>query len=215
MTEELSHPLSSISTDLLAILVFLKQGSKTLTETICQGGEIWRRKWCLFSSLARIHIWGWEAMPSLQLFRSCFSIHFYRFFTLLIKYRLLSILRGKRMKFTVMHMIHRSPTHADSEKCPELQWNSSMFFFFFFSCNTVDIPKILVTYNLSLRLSIHWPHFWDSWAAHSTASLPPCCRKISMSSPFDRVEVTDFLVGCTMISLETRTARTAKLVLKS
>lgn len=36
---ELPHALSSTSPDLLAILVFLKQRSKTLTERICQGGE--------------------------------------------------------------------------------------------------------------------------------------------------------------------------------
>lgn len=148
-------------------------------------------------------------------------------FSKLFQYTLLQIFYSAHKIQTTLHFerkedeVHcnaHDPQEPYSCGLWEVPWTSVKFlnvFFFFFSCNTVDIPKILVTYNLSLRLSIHWPHFWDSWAAHSTASLPPCCRKISMSSPFDRVEVTDFLVGCTMISLETRTARTAKLVLKS
>lgn len=64
-----------------------------------------------------------------------------------------------------------------------LSKNSSRWSFFF-PHNTMNIPKILVTYNLCLRLSIHWPQFWDSGAAHSTASFPPWCRKISMCCPF-------------------------------
>lgn len=138
----------------------------------------WRSNWYTFEAE--------KQFPCYRFFKVV-SVHFYRFCSLFMKYRPLPILREKKMKFTATHTIYRSilnPTHGDSEKYPELQWNSSRFFLF--SHNTMNIPKILVTYKLSLRLSNHWPQFWDSWAAHSTASLSPCCRKISMCSPFSK-----------------------------
>lgn len=49
-----------------------------------------------------------------------------------------------------------------------------------FSYNTMNILKIFASYNFSLKNSIFWHQFWDSWVAHTIANLPPQCRKSSV-----------------------------------
>lgn len=147
---------------------------------------------------------------------AAFSKIFHRFCTLLIKYRPFSILRGKRMKFTAMHMSHRSilnTAHLDSARSPEHQWKFLKIAFFFFSQWKEYIKDPC---NLQLKFETQ----------HSLASV---LRLLSSTTPLLAFHLGVEKLACALLlvdlrlqiswwdalCLETKTTRTTKLALKS
>lgn len=155
----------------------------------------------------------WEAMPLLRLFQGCSSTHFCRFWTPDSYYADLSPFGekedevhcsvydpSKHIKLCSYELVRLLCFSENSSGCS-----------FSFSCNTMSVLKILAIYNWVWKtafteLSSGTP---EQYMPLPVFLLGACVLLLC------RVEATDFMVGCTMLSLWTRTTRTTKLALKS
>lgn len=162
MTHEHSQPLSSASPDLSAILAFVKQRSKTLTERICQSA--WKMKdgvtvsnWCLFSSamLCQSFPSGWhrytlcaEKQCPCYNFFNIISVHTFTDFVLL-SHNMQSILYFGRKEDEVHCNVPDPQKHIKTCSCGLVKLlrfsENSLRYFLFFSYNTMNILKILIT----------------------------------------------------------------------